>query len=135
MGSNSRTKLTGQFSENIFKKAAGAIRFETAKPVQNSIVSPNVTSSSIRNGLENVEQTNADEWDEVPMRSTSRPAAAPAPVRPVLGGLASSRFSTLADRDESKYQIPAKNEITLAMKKEFGKMVDEKVSRSHISSG
>ena len=128
LGLNARTNLTGQFSEDIFRKVADTPKPEP-KSVQTAAAASTMTSFSIRNGLENVEWTNAAEWDEIPAKSLARISqAAPAPLRPALGGLASSRFSVLADREESKAQVPAQDSITLAMKKEFGKMVDEKVS-------
>lgn len=125
LGRNLRTSQSGQFSEEIFKKTAATPKTQSAKPVQSATIGASVTPS-IRNGLENMEGTNAAEWDEVPVGSRPTPAVAPAPVRPALGGLASSRFSVLAENEESKPQIH-KNGITPAMKKEFGKMVDEKV--------
>ena len=121
--------MHGQFSEEIFKRAAITLKSEPPKPmVESATIARSVTSSSIPNGLENVEGMNAAEWDEVPVKSHSKPAA-PTPVRPALGGgLASSRFSVLADREEPTPQSATKQqEITDAMKKEFGKMVDKKV--------
>jgi hypothetical protein len=128
VGTNSRTKQTGQVSESIFKKAPVAPKSESAKLIQSAAAALTVASPSIRNRLENVEWTNAAEWDDVHVKSGHKFATpVPAPVRPALGGLASSRFSVVADRQESNPQLPAQDGITYAMKREFGKMVDEKV--------
>jgi hypothetical protein len=130
LGTNLRTNSSGQFSEEIFKAPITRKKSVPQKPVETASTAPSVTSSAIHNGLENVEGVNAAEWDDVPVSSRHKPAP-PATARPALGGgLASSRFSVLADREEPKPQTPqgpSNQQITAAMKMEFGKMVDEKV--------
>jgi hypothetical protein len=130
VGTNLRNNQQGQFSENIFRKSIATPESDPPKQVaETTSFAPSVTSSSIRNGPENAECRHAAKWDEVPIKSRPKPAATPVTVRPALGGgLASSRFSILAAREEPEPQVSSKQlEITHAMKKEFGKMVDEKV--------
>jgi hypothetical protein len=129
LGKNMRTQSTGQFSEDVFKALPTQKKPEPPKHAKTDTIAPSATSSAIRNGLENVEGVNAAEWDEVSVTSRRKPTA-PAPVRPTLGGggLASSRFSVLANKEEPKPQAPTKKqEITPEMEKEFGKLVSEKV--------
>jgi hypothetical protein len=75
--------------------------------------------------VDEIEKVNAAEWDEVPITRAKPPS------RPYVGGgLASSRFAVLAELDTKSVASepePERREITSAMEKEFGKMLDEKV--------
>ena len=126
LGTNVRTNSSGQFSEEIFKAQVAQKRPVSQAPFETASVAPSVTSSNVRNGLENVEGANAAEWDDVSTTSRPRPAQA-APSRPSMGGgLAASRFS-VAEPKFQPPQGPSNQQITAAMKQEFGKMVDDKV--------
>lgn len=128
VGRNLRTNLEGQFSEEIFKASPTQDKTEPQKPAENASVAPSVTSSTIRNGLENVEGLNAAEWDEVPV-ARQKPAA-PAPVRPAfVNGLASSRFSVPAGKEEPKPQAPPiQQAITPDVETEVRRVLGEKVN-------
>jgi hypothetical protein len=118
IGFNLRTKEQGQFSEDIFRSTPGGVPYKS--------VSKKAKRHPSTYNLDKVEYDNAAEWDDITATKTRSPLAAPAPLRPAGGkGLAASRFSSLADIESTKQH--SEPEISLAMKKEFGKMVDQKV--------
>ncbi|KAF8850579.1 hypothetical protein BDZ45DRAFT_751580 [Acephala macrosclerotiorum] len=157
LGTNLRTMETGQFSEEIFKKAPAMtaedlIRQQrevaartvsgTVGVIGNATVhGRNMSLSTISNGLDRLEGTNAAEWDEVgsvtnvntPMSvvvksKTSAPAAQAAAPKPI-GGLGASRFAALADEDESVNSGSDTPDFHGMSKEEVGQLIDDKIAQ------
>jgi len=154
MGVNLRTKKRGQFSEAIFKKAPDEAVVGTSHTGQKAPVErESVVHRSVQNGLDAVEAGNAAEWEEesvfnskasesqVESDRASEWNTVPIAPRVLLknpttlaakpAGLAASRFSVLADmRSDTKSQSELSAgplEITPEMRKEVGKIIDNKV--------
>jgi hypothetical protein len=118
-GQNLRTEKFGQFNEAIFRRPTGA-QIAAANARVYSV--PNRPASRVDSF--GFERANASEWDEVPV--TTRPkTVAPAPVRPIGNGLASSRYAMLADADTKS---ETSESVSQGMTREdVDKLVDEKV--------
>lgn len=90
--------------------------------------------AATRMALDQVENTNAAAWDEVPVRRSTRPAQntaaviAPRAMR-TNAGLASSRFSVLESLGNDGTSEHRPENFTPAMQAEFGKLVDKKVKK------
>jgi hypothetical protein len=140
LGRNLRTKEHGQFAETIFipsdetlaqqrelaRKKAAEENLTVEKAAYQTEAERLATA---RKALDQVENTNAAAWDEVPVRRSQSTALIVAQRAASSGtGLAASRFSKAEHLEESSQVVVYQNQnITPAMQAEFGKIVDLKV--------
>jgi hypothetical protein len=118
IGINLRTNAQGQFATTILEKALGPMIIEQRRLVK---------QAALVEGLDKVEGTNAEEWDDVPV--TSRPRTiAPAPMRPA-GGLSGSKFAVLANLDSKSQADTERSESQGISRDEMSQMLDEKASQ------
>ncbi|CZR64049.1 uncharacterized protein PAC_13946 [Phialocephala subalpina] len=157
-GMNLRTKEKGQFNEEIFKRvpnvttaddliqrqrdmaarsASGTVGMVPVATAQGRTMSV----STISNGLDRLEGTNAAEWDEVGsltnvkttmsmvLESKTSAPATQAEVAKSIGGLGASRFAALADEDGSVNSGSDTPDFQGMSKEEVGQLIDEKIAQ------
>jgi hypothetical protein len=95
IGINLRTNKQGQFATTILEKGL-------------------VEQAALVEGLDKVEGTNAEEWDDGP--------------RPI-GGLSGSKFAVLATLDSKSQADTERSETQGISRDEMSQMLDEKVSQ------
>lgn len=135
-GMNLRTKLQGQFPETVLEPVQSRA---TLIQQQRSAIQTlygrdggNTFTSALTHGLDRVESTNAAEWEKE--SETSRPttsstqAVAPVPMR-THGGLAGSRFATLAEMESQDGESERGGSLTQA---EIRRIIREEVSTSSL---
>jgi hypothetical protein len=118
IGENLRSKERGQFPEMIFKRASSVLHQQNATAKE--------AGATFQRGLDQVENVNAAEWDDVPIKRAQSVASV---ARPYMGGgLAASRFSVLADRESASQNSQAqRRDIPADMAGQIGQMVNDKV--------
>lgn len=128
-GRNLRTGLLGHFRDSIFKRNADENLISHQQEIAKKIAAVThharapCVSTTVSKKLDRFENTNAAEWDVVPV--TRSRTVASAPTRPSVG-FSSSRFAVL-DMD-SKSESSEQQDVQQGMsREEISRMVDEKV--------
>jgi hypothetical protein len=146
-GKNLRTGAVGQFSESIFTPSDETLARQRnmvmLKAAEERLAAKKAAEqkeadrlAAARRALDQVENTNAAAWDEVPVRKAKSTALVVGPQAISSGkGLAASKSSSLEGLGENKQVVVYQNQqnITPAMQAEFGKIVDMKVDILSIS--